>query len=102
MENNLNETFSGFDKSAYSRFNNPDLNRLILVEECSEVTQAVCKVERFGIENPVTGDKNKKDLEEELGQLLVMIELTAETNGLDWNNIQDAKNRKLVKMDRFY
>lgn len=102
MNEKLKETYSGYDKSAIERFNNPELNRVILIEECSEVIQAVCKIDRFGMVNHHTGDKNKKDLEEELGQLQVLIELVATTNDLDLDNILEAKNRKLVKMDRYY
>lgn len=102
MSEELKECYSGFDEVSTKRFNDPDLNNVILVEECAEVTQALCKIARFGLENVVTGNKNKLDLEEELGQLSVMIELVTSTYGLDKDNIIEAKNRKLVKMDKFY
>jgi len=48
---------------------------LIAQEECAEVTQAISKVFRFGIDGKHLGVTNRSRLEEECGDLLCMISL---------------------------
>ena len=43
---------------------------LITQEECAEVTQAISKVFRFGMDDEYNGVTNREHLEEELGDLL--------------------------------
>ena len=52
----------------------------ITQEECSEVSQSVSKIFRFGWESvhPKTGINNKEHLEEEIGDLLCMIDILVE------------------------
>lgn len=82
---------------------------LIAQEECAEVTQAISKVFRFGIDGVHNGKSNREHLEEECGDLLCMIELMIErgiVNGetvalaaiakkaklAKWSNVMDLKN----------
>lgn len=48
---------------------------LIAQEECAEVTQAISKVFRFGIDGSHNGRTNRERLEEEVGDLVCMIEM---------------------------
>ena len=62
---------------------------LITQEECAEVTQAISKVFRFGLNErwpePIN-PTNKERLEEEVGDLLCMIELMIENGIIDIPN----------------
>lgn len=83
----------------------------ILQEECAEVTQAVSKIYRFGLDNlkPGKPKTNKEHLQDEVGDLLAMVDIlihmgVLEAHGLDlakrakieklkkWSNIQDLEN----------
>lgn len=73
---------------------------LITQEECAEVTQAISKVFRFGIEGEHNGATNRERLEEEVGDLLCMIELMIENGIIDGNSVAEAgvnKKQKLAK-----
>ena len=73
---------------------------LITQEECAEVTQAISKVFRFGIEGEHNGATNRDRLEEEVGDLLCMIELMIENGIIDGNAVAQAgvnKKQKLAK-----
>jgi NTP pyrophosphatase (non-canonical NTP hydrolase) len=80
-----------------------DVNKeimLIAQEECAEVTQAISKVFRFGIDGEHNGATNKSRLEEEVGDLLCMIELMIEKNIIDAEAVASAameKKKKLAK-----
>jgi NTP pyrophosphatase (non-canonical NTP hydrolase) len=73
---------------------------LILMEECSEVTQAVSKCLRFGLNNvkPGKAKTNVDHLEEELGDLLCMIQLLEDTGVVDTTTLLAAKQAKLEKL----
>jgi len=62
----------------------------IVMEECAEVIQEICKVNRFGMVNHITQVNNKVKLETELGQLLAGIERLAEAWDLDKDVIRKA------------
>ncbi len=62
----------------------------IVMEECAEVIQEICKVNRFGMVNHITQVNNKVKLETELGQLLAGIERLCEAWELDKNVIRKA------------
>jgi NTP pyrophosphatase (non-canonical NTP hydrolase) len=51
---------------------------LIVQEECAEVTQAISKCFRFGIDTEYKGKTNHQRLTEEIGDLLCMINLMIE------------------------
>ena len=73
---------------------------LITQEECAEVTQAISKVFRFGIDAEHNGATNRERLEEEVGDLLCMIDLLLENDiiGAIWvEEAREAKREKLRK-----
>lgn len=76
---------------------------LILMEECSEVTQAVSKCLRFGLNGNKPGGHhtNLEHLEEECGDLLCMIELLVESGVLQRLALDRAKSAKLQKLARW-
>jgi NTP pyrophosphatase (non-canonical NTP hydrolase) len=79
-----------------------DTNEIMLItqEECAEVTQAISKVFRFGMDSQHNGASNKTRLEEELGDLLCMIELLIERGIVDGQAVAQAgvaKKQKLAK-----
>lgn len=79
-----------------------DTNEIMLIaqEECAEVTQAISKVFRFGMDSEHNGASNKSRLEDELGDLLCMIELMIERGIVDGQAVAKAgvaKKEKLAK-----
>jgi NTP pyrophosphatase (non-canonical NTP hydrolase) len=78
---------------------------LILQEECAEVTQAISKCFRFGIDGRKDGEDrtNAERLEEEVGDLLAMIELLQQTEEFknSWGNITVAKAAKFEKLKKW-
>lgn len=80
--------------------NNTKETLLILMEECSEVTQAVSKCLRFGLECKKPGDHrtNIQHLEEECGDLLCMIQLLIDSGIIDEQSTVAAKAAKLRKL----
>ena len=78
---------------------------LIAQEECAEVTQAISKVFRFGMDAEHNGATNKQRLTEELGDLHCMIELLLESNIVDRYELLTAstnKREKLVKWSNIF
>ena len=77
----------------------------ILMEECSEVTQAISKILRFGWDavNPVVENSktNSSHLEEEMGDLLAMIEIVTEKYRLSPESIETAKLNKINKLKKW-
>lgn len=72
----------------------------IAQEECAEVTQAISKVFRFGIDGEHNGATNRARLTEEVGDLLCMIELMMEHKIVDAVAVARAgvqKKEKLAK-----
>ena len=79
----------------------------ITQEECSEVSQSVSKIFRFGWESkhPKTGVNNKEHLEEEIGDLLCMVDILVEKciiSDQQINVARKAKREKLKKWSRIY
>lgn len=72
----------------------------IAQEECAEVTQAISKVFRFGIdaEHPSTKKKNLQSLEEEVGDLLCMIDIMIEKCIISDSNVNAARKAKREKL----
>jgi len=64
----------------------------ILNEECGEVIQASCKMQRFGKE------ENKQNLEKEVGDLLAMIMLMADKDMVSETAIWNGCISKLEKL----
>ena len=77
---------------------------LILQEECAEVTQAVSKCMRFGLDQMKPG-KNRTNinmLEEEIGDLFAMVELLTDMNvGVTIEGINEAKLNKFHKLKKW-
>ena len=77
---------------------------LILQEECAEVTQAVSKCFRFGIDQikPNKPMTNIQMLEEEVGDLMAMVELLTDLNiGITPEGIHEAKIKKFEKLKKW-
>ena len=78
---------------------------LIAQEECAEVTQAISKVFRFGIDGEHNNLTNRQRLTEELGDLHCMIELMVESGIIDRKellNASGAKRNKLLKWSNIF
>lgn len=73
---------------------------LITQEECAEVTQAISKVFRFGMDAqyPAGAPTNKQRLEEELGDLQAMIILLGKKGIIDVKTVEFAANAKIEKL----
>ena len=71
---------------------------LIAQEECAEVTQAISKVFRFGIDGVHNGATNKQRLEEEVGDLMCMLQMMADREIIDWSMVSLAAGRKKIKL----
>jgi NTP pyrophosphatase (non-canonical NTP hydrolase) len=71
---------------------------LIAQEECAEVTQAISKVFRFGIDGVHNGATNKQRLEEEVGDLMCMLQMMADREIIDWSLVSLAAGRKKIKL----
>jgi len=78
-----------------------EVNREILLitqEECAEVTQAISKVFRFGMDDSHKGETNREHLEEEIGDLMCMIDLLIENGIVSESAVMTAKNEKMNKL----
>jgi NTP pyrophosphatase (non-canonical NTP hydrolase) len=75
----------------------------VLQEECAEVSQMVCKIRRFGIDEThlKEGGSNRERLTEEVGDLQAAIDLLKLYNVVDGNEIELAKQRKFEKLKRW-
>jgi NTP pyrophosphatase (non-canonical NTP hydrolase) len=73
---------------------------LITQEECAEVTQAVSKCFRFGLDNFKPGKPltNAQHLEGEIGDLLAMIDLLKFYNVISDEGLNKAKKAKIEKL----
>jgi NTP pyrophosphatase (non-canonical NTP hydrolase) len=80
--------------------NNVNEILLIMQEECAEVTQAISKCFRFGLDNHKPGKPktNREHLEEELGDLVAMITLLEMHGVVSQHNIEKAKLAKFEKL----
>lgn len=75
----------------------------ILQEECAEVTQAVSKCFRFGLDNVKPGKPktNREHLEDELGDVLAMIDIMMEQGIISQSNLEVAKRAKIEKLKKW-
>ena len=74
---------------------------LITQEECAEVTQAISKVFRFGIDAEHNGATNRERLEEEVGDLLCMIDLLIENDIIGALWVEKARKEKREKLRKW-
>ena len=70
----------------------------IAQEECAEVTQAISKVFRFGMDSVHNNRTNKERLEEETGDLLAMIDIMIEKCIISDTNVNGARKAKREKL----
>ena len=71
---------------------------LITQEECAEVTQAISKILRFGLDSRWQDRSNQERLEEEVGDLQAMIELLQEKGLVDPEFVRRAASAKRHKL----
>lgn len=78
---------------------------LILMEECGETIQEICKITRFGIgegSHHVEGKTHLQCLTQELGDLYAMIEMVVDSElGITWLDVGAAKAKKLEKVKKW-
>jgi len=74
---------------------------LIAQEECAEVTQAISKVFRFGIDGVHNANTNRARLTEEVGDLKCMIDLMCQQGIIDEAQVNAAAEAKLKKLKRW-
>ena len=77
----------------------------ILMEECAEVVQEICKIRRFGLDamSHHSPDKNHIScLTQELGDIIAMIELVIDSDiGVTDESVLRAKQLKLEKVKKW-
>lgn len=88
-------------------FDNINYNLNLLQEECNEVGAMASKILRFGLMsyNPYDPERafNYQLLQQELGDVLALIDILVENDiGITYEGLQEAKLRKLAKLQRFY
>ena len=74
---------------------------LIAQEECAEVTQAISKVFRFGMDAEHNGRTNQERLTEEIGDLICMFQLMEEKGIIDWTLISLYAQKKREKLQKW-
>lgn len=74
---------------------------LIAQEECAEVTQAISKVFRFGLDGEHNGASNRERLTEEVGDLFCMIQLMIETGIINIDEVDNASRNKKEKLQKW-
>jgi NTP pyrophosphatase (non-canonical NTP hydrolase) len=71
---------------------------LIAQEECAEVTQAISKVFRFGIDGFHNARTNRERLEEEVGDLVCMIEMMMQRGIINQDTVYSHALKKRDKL----
>ena len=91
------------DKFVLNKVINEQNKEILLIaqEECAEVTQAISKVFRFGIDGEHLGSTNRERLEEEIGDLLCMIEMLTEEDIIDAGAVAKAAQAKRAKLAKW-
>jgi NTP pyrophosphatase (non-canonical NTP hydrolase) len=81
-----------------------EMNREILLitqEECAEVTQAISKVFRFGMDEVYNGVSNREHLQEEIGDLICMLQVMEEKGIIDWTKVSLYASKKRDKLSKW-
>lgn len=75
----------------------------VLQEECAEVSQMVCKIRRFGIDEThlKEGGSNRERLTEEVGDLQAAIDLLKLHNIVSEHGIEQARQAKFEKLKKW-
>ena len=74
---------------------------LIAQEECAEVTQAISKVFRFGMDAEYNDRTNRERLTEEVGDLMCMLNLMDEFDLVDWTMVSLHAQNKRKKLQKW-
>jgi NTP pyrophosphatase (non-canonical NTP hydrolase) len=74
---------------------------LLVMEECSEVTQACSKIIRFGLDNSYDGVSNRDHLQTEIGDLTYLFTFLMDKGIIDSNKVADACRAKQEKLKRW-
>lgn len=74
---------------------------LIAQEECAEVTQAISKVFRFGMDAEYNDRTNRERLTEEVGDLMCMLNLMDEFGLVDWTMVSLHAQNKRKKLQKW-
>lgn len=70
----------------------------VLAEECAEVSQVRCKIDRFGLStNPWTGVHNREALENEIGDIFAAVEALRRLGVVDGDRISARMRWKLAQ-----
>jgi NTP pyrophosphatase (non-canonical NTP hydrolase) len=90
-----------------NKISDPNTQEILCItqEECAEVTQAISKVFRFGLDGSHNERTNRERLTEELGDLHCMIELIVESGLIDRKDLLNAsglKRHKLLKWSKIF
>lgn len=77
----------------------------ILMEECGETVQEICKIMRFGLTSEshhTLGSNHLTCLEQELGDIIALIEIVRDSNiGITAYGLEQAKQKKLNKVNNW-
>lgn len=75
----------------------------ITQEECAECIQAISKIFRFGFngQHPDKMITNRRQLEDEIGDLLAMVDLMQENGIISADVISEAKLKKIEKLKKW-
>jgi hypothetical protein len=98
---------TGKDVKYLEKFNNINMNLLLLDEECKEVGMCCSKALRFGLtdtdpDNPSAVPKYVQ-LEQEIGDVLAIVDILLHNNiGITQEGLNAAKLRKLQKLASYY
>jgi NTP pyrophosphatase (non-canonical NTP hydrolase) len=74
---------------------------IITQEECAEVSQAISKILRFGLNDQYDGKTNKERLEQEIGDLMCMIDILYEKNIISQNMVDASSVYKRDKLKQW-
>lgn len=88
----------------FNKLTDAELERLTLIgEECSEVSQAVCKATRHGLEccHPVTLITNRNNIEKEIGDALGVIDFAIKNGDFNLQNIEHYRRIKMAKTAQY-
>ena len=104
FKNNLTTTPSGV---VYLYIMHDKISEILIIaqEECAEVIQTISKIQRFGLGAEYLrnqdGLSNIDALTQEVGDLLVMVDLLIDNHVLSQNALQEAKQRKIIKLKKW-
>lgn len=90
--------------SEFDEFNDQEKNLTLVIEECAEVIQTICKIKRFGINdvNPTLDITNQNHLSEEVGQLLYCLDILGYYKVLNQEKVSEGYREKAVKLSKWY